>query len=191
MKIVCEDFKWKQVTGDTMLSLSSRHVCFVLKKSQLQGSKKINYTGFHSFPLLREFQEQLTWSTFCSVDYVLQIMKWSGGGGCWTVIGRNDGLILSTHRMKTTGTLSSEWVYCANAFRIGSSNSSIATESCLCASGTFQANIISRSVDSNHPISYFCSEVIISVVESSRFDNFRDIIPINSHNFPSKGLIKF
>jgi hypothetical protein len=52
-KLVYKDFKWKQVTGDTVLSISSQHVCFVFKKSQLQRPKKISYTGFHSFPLFQ------------------------------------------------------------------------------------------------------------------------------------------
>jgi len=41
----------------------------------------------------------------------------------------------------------SEQIYRANVFRMGSSNSSCAAKSCTCASITFQAGIISLSVD--------------------------------------------
>ena len=88
-----------------------------------------------------------------------------GAGDCWTVIGRKEGLILvhTDWEQQALWVVCSKWVYCVNAFRIGSSSSSFTTTSCLRESVTFQANIISRSVNTNHPISYFCNETIMSL----------------------------
>ena len=51
-------------------------------------------------------------------------------------------------------------VYCANAFRTDSSNSSFTTKSCACASIEFLAEVISWSVDST------CSSCFLSDVKT-------------------------
>jgi hypothetical protein len=72
------------------------------------------------------------------------------GGGCWPAIGRSNRLFChyTDWKHEACRVACSERVYCANAFRMGSSNSPFTT-SCACASLAFLAGVISWSVDSS------------------------------------------
>jgi hypothetical protein len=68
----------------------------------------------------------------------------------WTAIGRNDRQLCyyTDWEHQVFRVACSDRVHCANAFRMGSNNSSLTTRSYACASIAFLAGIMSWSVDS-------------------------------------------
>lgn len=70
-------------------------------------------------------------------------------------------LLYTDWKHRTFQVACNEQVHCANAFRMGSSSPSFATKSCTCASITFQAGIITLSVDYN---SYLLQNKITTMV---------------------------